>query len=89
LQRSGHYGRCAGRWLNGAGLRGPGRDGDALRDNEHFLAPQLIDDAPLVHGEFADILIVELRHAPADVRCGGKLWGALVNLPRHGFGVEG
>jgi hypothetical protein len=59
------------------------------RDDEHLLGAQLIDDAPGVHGEFADILIVELRYAPTDAGRGGKLCGALMDLPCHGFGVEG
>jgi hypothetical protein len=42
-----------------------------------------------VHGEFADILIAELRYAPSDTERGGKLCRALMDLSGDGFGVEG
>lgn len=46
------------------------------RDDEHGVAAQLIDDAPGVRGDLADLGVIELGDAPADARGLGQGGGA-------------
>lgn len=59
------------------------------RDDEHVGAAQLIDHAPGVCGDFADLGVIELGHAPADARGVGKGCGAGEDVAHDGLGVEG
>lgn len=40
-------------------------------DDEYLVTAQLVDDAPGVHGDFADVGVVEFRDTPADAGRGG------------------
>jgi len=57
------------------------------RDDENILATKLINHAPGVYGNFANIGIVQFCHAPADVGSGWERRCTPVDLPCHGLGV--
>ncbi len=57
------------------------------RYDEYILTAKLIDDPPGVHGDFANIGVVQFCCAPANVGCGRERSCTPVDLPNHGLGV--
>lgn len=58
------------------------------RDDEYLLASKLIDDARGVGGDFADLGVIKLGHAPADARRIGKRCAG-DDVAHDGLGVRG
>ena len=69
-----------------------GRRGAAAmdeRDDEQVVVAQLIDDAPGVRGDFAEVGVIEFGHAPADAQGLGQGGGAGEDVAHNGLGVGG
>lgn len=57
------------------------------RDDEHGVATQLIDDASGVRGDFTNLRVIELGHAPSDTRGLGESGGAGEDVAHDCLGV--